>query len=288
MPAGAAGDGEPAGAGGPDSTGIPNSTGGSERGIGSDVRVDRTGPVATVTLDRPDRLNAQTPRTWAALREAGRSLPGDIRVVVVRGEGRAFSAGLDRAAFSPDGPLAGLATAPRERAEASIRGFQEAFGWLRRPDLVSVAAVQGHAIGAGFQLALACDLRVLADDALLCMAETTLGLVPDLGGTAPLVETVGYSRALEICLTGRRVGAGEALRLGLATVVVPRSELAAATDDLVAAVLAAPRDAAVETKALLLGARGRSLAEQEAAERAAQVRRLRDLAVAAGAAVPDD
>ena len=138
--------------------------------------------------------------------------------------------------------------------------------------------MQGHAIGAGFQLALACDLRVLADDAQLAMAETGLGLVPDLGGTAPLVETVGYARALELCLTGRRVGADEALRSGLATLVVPRAELAAATADLVAALLAAPRDAVVETKALLLGAVGRPRDAQEAAERAAQLRRLRDLA----------
>ncbi len=140
--------------------------------------------------------------------------------------------------------------------------------------------MQGHAIGAGFQLALACDLRVLADDAQLAMAETGLGLVPDLGGTAPLVETVGYARALELCLTGRRVGADEALRSGLATLVVPRAELAAATADLVAALLAAPRDAVVETKALLLGAVGRPRDAQEAAERAAQLRRLRDLAAA--------
>jgi enoyl-CoA hydratase/carnithine racemase len=249
------------------------------------VRVERAGPLATVVLDRPDRLNAQTPHTWTALREAGRSLPGDVRVVVVRGEGRAFSAGLDKAAFTPGGipgapGLADLAAMPPEQADATIRGLQEGFGWLRRPDLISVAAVQGHAIGAGFQLALACDLRVLADDAQLAMAETGLGLVPDLGGTAPLVETVGYSRALEICVTGRRVGAEEALRLGLATVVVPRAELAAATDDLVAALLAPPRDAVVETKALLLGAAGRSRADQEAAERAAQLRRLADLAQA--------
>jgi enoyl-CoA hydratase/carnithine racemase len=247
------------------------------------VRVERSGPVVTVVLDRPDRLNAQTPHTWAALAEAGRSLPGDARVVVVRGEGRAFSAGLDRAAFTPGG-IAGatgpaeLAGLPAARAEEVIRGFQAAFGWLRRPDVVSVAAVQGHAVGAGFQLALACDLRVLADDAQLSMAETGLGLVPDLGGTAPLVETVGYARALEVCVTGRRVGAEEALRLGLATVVVPRAELAAATADLVAALLAAPRDAVTETKALLLGAVNRGRDEQEAAERAAQLRRLQALA----------
>jgi len=255
------------------------------------VRVERSGPVATVVLDRPDRLNAQTPHTWAALREAGRSLPGDVRVVVVRGEGRAFSAGLDRAAFArggiPGAPgLVEIAGMPDADADATIRGFQEGFGWLRRPDLVSVAAVQGHAIGAGFQLALACDLRVLADDAQLSMAETGLGLVPDLGGTAPLVETVGYARALELCVTGRRVGADEVLRLGLATLVVPRAELAAATGDLVAALLAAPRDAVVETKALLLGAVGRSREAQEAAERAAQLRRLRDLAAAAGGSAP--
>ena len=253
----------------------------------SGVRVERAGPLATVVLDRPDRLNAQTPHTWTALREAGRSLPGDVRVVVVRGEGRAFSAGLDRAAFSPGGipgttGLAELAAMPPGQADTIIRDFQEGFGWLRRPDLVSVAAVHGHAIGAGFQLALACDLRVLADDAQLSMAETGLGLVPDLGGTAPLVQTVGYSRALELCVTGRRVGAEEALRLGLAPLVVPRAELDAATRDLVAALLAAPRDAVVETKALLLGAAGRCRADQEAAERAAQLRRLADLAARAG------
>ncbi len=253
------------------------------------MRVERDGPLATVVLDRPDRLNAQTPHTWTALREAGRSLPGDVRVVVVRGEGRAFSAGLDRAAFAPGGipgapGLAEIARMPAEQGDATIRGLQEGFSWLRRPDLISVAAVQGHAIGAGFQLALACDLRVLADDAQLAMAETGLGLVPDLGGTAPLLDAVGYSRALEICVTGRRVGADEALRLGLATVVVPRAELAAATADLVAALLAPPRDAVVETKALLLGGAGRSRTEQEAAERAAQLRRLADLARLAGGA----
>jgi enoyl-CoA hydratase/carnithine racemase len=236
-------------------------------------------------LDRPDRLNAQTPRLWEALAAIGGSLPDDCRVVVVRGEGRAFSAGLDKAAFTPEGlpgsaGLLQIAEMPESIADTHIAGFQHGFSWLRRPDVVSVAAVQGHAIGAGFQLALACDLRVLADDAQLSMAETTLGLVPDLGGTAPLVESVGYSRALEICVTGRRVGAQEALRIGLATVVVPGAELAAATRDLVAALVAAPAGAVSATKALLLraaGADGRDA--QEAAERAAQLGRLREMAV---------
>jgi enoyl-CoA hydratase/carnithine racemase len=241
----------------------------------------------TVVLDRPDRLNAQTPYTWTALREAGRSLPAEVRVVVVRGEGRAFSAGLDRAAFAPGGipgapGLAELAAMPPAEGDAVIRGFQEAFGWLRRPEIVSVAAVQGHAIGAGFQLALACDLRVLADDASFTMAESRYGLVPDLGGTAPLVAAVGYPRALEICLTARRVDAAEALAIGLATIVVPRASLDAAVADLVAALLAPAPETAAETKALLLGAAERTRQEQEAAERSAQLRRLR--ALAAGAA----
>jgi len=244
--------------------------------------VERDGPVATVLLDRPDRLNAQTPHTWAALREAGRSLPDDVRVVVVRGAGRSFSAGLDRAAFAPGGipgvpALPELAAMSPQQGDATLRTYQEAFNWLRWPDIISVAAVQGHAIGAGFQLALACDLRVLADDAQLSMAEATYGLVPDLTGTAPLVAAVGYSRALELCLTARRVGAAEARELGLATVVVPRAQLDGAVADLVAAVLTPLPNAVTEIKTLLLGAADRSREQQEAAERAAQLRRLADL-----------
>lgn len=240
------------------------------------VRQDRDGPVATVTLCRPDVLNAQTPAMWTALRDIGRELPGDVRVVVVRGEGRAFSAGLDLSAAGST--AAELAALDAEQAAARIAEYQEAFSWLRRPDIVSVAAVQGHAVGAGFQLALACDLRVLADDARFTMAEVSLGLVPDLGGTKRLVELVGYARALEMCVTGRRVDAAEADRMGLANLVVPRADLDSAVADLVAAVLAAPREAVVEIKALLAGAAGRSYASQLAAEREAQVRRIRDRA----------
>ncbi len=124
--------------------------------------------------------------------------------------------------------------------------------------------MQGHAIGAGFQLALACDLRVVADDVQFAMRETSLGLVPDLTGTQPLVDLVGYARALEICATGRFVHAEEAERIGLANLVVPADELDAAVRDLAAALLAAPRDAVIETKALLRGAGSRTYDEQRA------------------------
>jgi enoyl-CoA hydratase/carnithine racemase len=244
------------------------------------LTVDRDGPVVIITLSRPEVRNAQTPAMWSALRDIDAQLPGDVRVVIVRGEGKSFSAGLDLAVASgaEDATFATLAQLPPNECADRIAEFQQAFTWLRRPDLVTIAAVQGHAIGAGFQLALNCDLRVLADDAQLSMAEVTLGLVPDLGGTKRLTELVGYGRALELCVTARRVGAAEAERMGLATVVVPRTELAAATRDLAAAVLAGPRDAVVEIKALLAGAADRSYADQDRAEREAQSRRLRDLA----------
>lgn len=118
----------------------------------------------------------------------------------------------------------------------------------------------------------------MAEDVQFAMRETSLGLVPDLTGTHPLVSLVGYARALEICATGRFVHAAEAERIGLANLVVPAPELTGAVKDLTAALLAAPRDAVVETKALLRGAATRGYEEQRAAERAAQARRLRDLA----------
>ncbi|WP_017601805.1 enoyl-CoA hydratase/isomerase family protein, partial [Nocardiopsis lucentensis] len=147
----------------------------------------------------------------------------------------------------------------------------------------TVAAVRGHAIGAGFQLALSCDIRVLADDASLCMKEPALGLVPDLTGTKPLVDIVGVHRATEICLTARRVGASEARELGLAELVVGVDELHGAVDDLVEGLLATNRDAATATKALLQQAAGNTLEQQVAAERRAQIGRLTALAEATAA-----
>jgi enoyl-CoA hydratase/carnithine racemase len=244
------------------------------------VRLDRDGPVATVTLCRPDVLNAQTPAMWARLEDISRELSGEVRVVIVRGEGRSFSAGLDLAVArgTGDSSFADLVQLSPDKCAERIAEFQAAFTWLRRPSLVTIAAVQGHAIGAGFQLALGCDLRVLAEDARLSMAEVTLGLVPDLGGTKRLAELVGYSRALEICVTGRRLSAAEADRLGLATAVVPVAELDGAVADLAAAVLAADVRAVAEIKALLADAGDRTYAEQDRAEREAQTRRLREIA----------
>ena len=242
---------------------------------GLDLKVD--GAVATVTLSRPERRNAMTPSMWRGLAIVGEQISADVRVVIVRGAGPSFCAGIDLRMFSPEG-IAGEppGLGPHDPGfEDSIAGFQAGYSWLRNPAFVSVAAVQGHAIGAGFQLALSCDLRVLADDARLCMKEPALGLVPDLTGTKPLVELVGLARATELCLTARTVGAREAAELRLAELVVPAAELDAAVSDLVAALLSTDAAAARATKALLQQATANTLEQQAAAERGAQAKLLR-------------
>jgi enoyl-CoA hydratase/carnithine racemase len=248
------------------------------------LRYDEAGSVATVTLCRPQTRNAQDPTMWAALRTIGQELGTGVRVVVIRAEGPSFSAGIDRRLLTGSGGGPGqslvldLARLDDAALDDRLAGYQEAFSWLSRPDLVSIAAVQGHAVGAGFQLALACDLRVLATDAQLAMRETSLGLVPDLGGTRPLVEAVGYSRALELCVTGRWVDAEEANILGLATIVVPAAQLDATVADLAAVAMGPPHSAVSATKALLQTAASSTVDGQLRAERRAQAARIRDLA----------
>jgi enoyl-CoA hydratase/carnithine racemase len=239
------------------------------------LRLDVDGAVATITLNRPERRNAMTFKTWAGMRAIGDALPAGVRVVVIRGAGPSFSAGIDLSLFSdPGGSEVGDGSDP-EATDRNIEAFQHAYTWLRRPEIVSVAAVHGHAIGAGFQLALSCDIRVIAEDAKFCMKEPALGLVPDLTGTKPLVEIVGVNRALELCLTARTVEAREAARLGLAEIVAPADGLDDAVRSLVESLLAVNPGAAVATKRLLWEAPGNTLEEQMAAERREQIGRLR-------------
>ncbi len=241
------------------------------------LRLDIDDAVATITLNRPERRNAMTPAMWLALAAVGRELPPPVRVVVIRGAGPSFCAGIDLRMFTADGvpgedpPV----SAADPRFDEHVAQWQEGYLWLRRTDIVSIAAVHGHAIGAGCQLALACDLRILADDAKLCIKEPALGLVPDLTGTKPLVDIVGLPRAIELCLTARTVSAGEASELRLAELVVQAGQLDRAVADLVSALLATDAAAARATKRLLTEAAGHTLAQQAAAERQAQATLLR-------------
>jgi enoyl-CoA hydratase/carnithine racemase len=218
-----------------------------------------------------------TPAVWRGLAAIGAGLPAGVRVVVVRGAGPSFCSGIDLRMFSAEGvpgedpPL----SAADPAFERSVAAWQEGYLWLRDPGIVSVAAVQGHAIGAGFQLALACDLRILADDAKLCMKEPALGLVPDLTGTKSLTDLVGVSRALELCLTSRTVSAAEAYALRLAELVVPAADLDAAVADLTAALLTVEPAVARAVKELLQQAPLNTMEQQAAAERQIQTTLLR-------------
>jgi len=250
------------------------------------LRYTVDGAVATITLDRPAVRNAQTPSMWRAMAALGRDIPDEVRVVVVTGAGGSFSAGLDVSTLDPsrtgDDSLLGLLHLDDQGMADAIGELQEGFTFLRDPRFVSVAAVRGHAVGAGFQLALSCDLRIAADDARFCMKEAALGLVPDLTGTKPLVDAVGYSRALEICATARTVPAAEALTLGIVQQVVPAEELDGAVAAQVAALTAPLPGAVRETKQILQGADRRPLDEQRRVEREAQVRRFREVAALPG------
>jgi enoyl-CoA hydratase/carnithine racemase len=246
------------------------------------VRFEVDGEIATITLARPEKRNAQTFATWSALARIGESLPEQVRVVVVKGEGPSFSAGIDLRMFTPEGvpgqgSFSSAARSDGAGFEQRIRQAQAGFLWLRRPEIVSIAAVQGHAIGAGFQLALACDLRIVADDVSFCMKEPALGLVPDLTGTKPLVELVGLAKAIDICLTARTVHADEAMRIGLAEEVVAGGDLDQAVREKAAQLLSTNRDAAVATKRLLQGAQARTLEEQSVAEGIEQAARIKAL-----------
>jgi enoyl-CoA hydratase/carnithine racemase len=247
------------------------------------LALELTGRRADVVLSAPQRRNPQTPATWRALAAVTEWLDARADVVVLRADGPSFSAGLDRRAFTLEGvpgelALPALAALDDDRLDATIAEYQRGFAGWGRAGFVSIAAVQGHAVGAGFQLALACDLRIAADDALFAMREPALGLVPDLGGTKALVDAVGYPRALEICATSRFVTAAESLAYGLVQQVVAPGELPAAVDRLAQALLAGDAAAIRATRALLRDAGSRDPEAQRAAERRAQLVCLRRLA----------
>jgi enoyl-CoA hydratase/carnithine racemase len=198
------------------------------------IRYDRSGDIGHLTLARPDKRNAQSPLMWEELVRLGSELLGDdtLRCLVVAGEGPTFSAGIDL--------VEGLAKIQADLAERTghedriAMGLQVAgtFGWIPELGCASVAAVRGHAYGAGLQLALACDFRIFAQDAKVGLTETRYGLLPDMGATVRLPRIVGESRARELILLGEVVDAAEALRIGLANRVVADEDLDAAADEL--------------------------------------------------------
>lgn len=201
--------------------------------------------VLTVTLDRPEQRNAIDGAMAAALREAFEAAADDaaVRAVILTGAGAAFSAGGDRARFERDWD-------PREFRHDSHR-LTQVISLLERLEKPTVAAINGVATGAGTQLALVCDVRLMAEGARFAYREGRLGIIPSHGGVTRLVKLIGLARARDVLLGGEEVPAAEAARLGLVTEVVPADRLLDAARERVALMLARSPQAYAAAKRLL-------------------------------------
>ena len=224
--------------------------------------------VMRVTLNRPEVRNAQTPAMWEQLAQIAADIPDSIRFVVLSGEGQDFSAGLDRAVLA-EGMLVELQSNPGEFIERAQESFAR---WTRIPQVV-IAQVQGNAIGAGFQLALASDMIVAAPDARFAMKEVAIGLVPDLGGTGALVDAIGYRRAFALCATGSLLSAQEALAWGVVHEIAEDPRMA--VDELLGNLRQLDGASVGDIKALLQSVA--TARDSWAKERGAQVHRLASL-----------
>ena len=184
------------------------------------VLIDRHGPVALISFNRPERLNAWSADLGAALRQRLQEAADDdsVRGVVLTGVGRAFSAGAD---------LKNPRTHAVESTEAhlaSLRGHP-VFDTVETYPKPIISAVNGHAIGIGCLVPLCGDFILASEKALFCLPQVSLGILPAYGGTLRLARFVGRGNALNIALTGRKVGAEEALRMGLVVSVHRHEEL---------------------------------------------------------------
>jgi len=179
------------------------------------VAVSQRGRVRVVTIDRPDRMNALDRGTVAEIGRVGRELAADpaVSLVVLTGAGdRAFSAGAD---------LKERATMTDDDVRAMLGQYRSEFAWLSSSPFPVVAAINGAALGGGLELALACDLRLAVEHAILGLPETSLGIIPAAGGTQRLPRLVGPQKALELVLLGTRLTAAEAAAIGLVNRVTP-------------------------------------------------------------------
>ncbi len=226
-------------------------------------------PVATITLNRPDRLNALNQKMGEELQEAIAHCAADenVRAVVLTGTGRGFCTGGDVKAMR-DHVGAGDPAAFFGDALATIHGAVLAIRRLPKP---VIGAINGFASGAGFNLALACDLRIAADTARFNQAFVLVGLTPDAGGTYHLPRLVGLAKATELFFTGEMIDAAEALRLGIVNRVVPAAELPQAAADWAAQLAQGPTLALGRTKMLLNSALVEDLETQLEKERQSQV-----------------
>jgi enoyl-CoA hydratase len=235
----------------------------------------RDGPVATLTLHDPERRNAMSEAMGEAFAAeiARLSAAPDLRAVVITGSGNAFSAGGDlgmiegRARQGAERP--GLA---RREIREAMRGFYGLFLSLRELPCPTLAALRGPAIGAGFCVALACDLRIAAEDAKLGLNFTRLGIHPGMGATWTLPRLVGSARAAELLYTGKTVSGTEAAALGLVNRAVPAERVLPETLELAREIAAAAPIAVAGAKKALMRSEAATLDDQLTFEAAEQAR----------------
>ena len=219
----------------------------------AEVEVSRDGAVQTITLNRPEVLNALDAATKRLLLDAVREArDGEVRAVVLTGAGRGFCAGQDLGEF---GEAPDIGAALRAGYHPIVRGIRE----LEKP---VIAAVNGVAAGAGLSLASVCDIRIAADAASFTPGFVRIGLIPDSGGSFFVARLLGPARAFEWMSGGRKLSAAEALAWGLVSEVVPADALAARAAELAAELAALPTRAIAMNKRLFDRAWGASLEEQ--------------------------
>jgi enoyl-CoA hydratase len=231
-------------------------------GEGSVVDVTIEGHRADLILRRPDVLNAMDWAVFDGLASAADEVgASDARVLVVRGEGRSFSSGIDFNVFGE------VQQAPQQMIARAQAGFRR----IAALDIPTIAAVKGHALGAGLQLALACDLRIVASDASLGLLEHRFGIVPDLCGTHRLPSLVGTGRAKRMIWLAERIDGKEAGRIGLAEWVVGVDTVDSTADEVAGRLATAPPLAVRAVKKLVDAAHLHTLAEGMDGEAEAQM-----------------
>ena len=184
--------------------------------------LSQEGKILYLSLNRPEKRNAINSLMLAELEQCVPLIAAksDVGVVVLRGEGKAFSSGTD---LDELGELARGGSIPDFRG--ALRKLQRAFSEIECLEKAVIAAVHGYALGAALELILACDLRIAAEGTRFSIPEVSLGIIPDLGGSHRLSRIVGVGRAKELILTGRMISAQEAERIGLVNKVVPPEQL---------------------------------------------------------------
>lgn len=196
------------------------------------IATETQAPIFTIKLNRPDKRNAIQVQLLQQIAEAVAQAEQDpsVRLIVIRGEGKSFSTGLD--VITMGGVPAMFGDDWMQRPHVVTRVWQDAVNRLTLSSLPIVVLIHGYCIGAGLELALACDFRYSTPEAILSLEEARLGMIPDVGGTTRLTQLVGPSRAKEIILTGRRIDGTTAERWGLVNRVMLKDEFDAAVQSL--------------------------------------------------------